>query len=430
MAEFSQLIKKFDKIRDYMRDFYVYGFKTRNDFTKKSLRTYDNERRRCESYLGEYMKFDYGDKGKTAFVSVDCSRITINPLYAAWKSKSFTKSDIMLHFYILDNLKDTCCTADELTDAICLQSGVTFDVQTVRNKCKEYIKAGLLTLEVRNKSHFYSVAPDHLSTNDKNDLPLLENLTDAITFFQGSAPFGEIGSYILDTHSRQNNLFVFKHHYIAHTLENGILFDLLCAIRQNTTVYLELQSERTGQIYYAHLLPLKIFVSASTGRRYICAYSPHKRRYSTSRLDYIKKIVLGESLNPDFTDEIRGKLSGNLPFVWGVGFGGQRRSEILCMKLHINEVTEQYIITRIMQEGQGGELLRLYENTFLYTKELFDTSDMSPWIKTFIGRIIALEGTNREVINRFYNDIGRMAKVYGIDIDYNINTNTEQGGIE
>ena len=45
MAEFQELIKNFDRIRDYMRQFYVYGFKVRNDFSEKSSRTYDNERR-------------------------------------------------------------------------------------------------------------------------------------------------------------------------------------------------------------------------------------------------------------------------------------------------------------------------------------------------------------------------------------------------
>lgn len=49
---FNELIKNFDKIRDYIRDFYVYGFKTREDFNSKSLRSYDNEKRRIESYMG------------------------------------------------------------------------------------------------------------------------------------------------------------------------------------------------------------------------------------------------------------------------------------------------------------------------------------------------------------------------------------------
>lgn len=52
MQEFHELIKNFDKIRDYMRQFYVYGFKVRSDFDAKSARTYDNERRRIESWLG------------------------------------------------------------------------------------------------------------------------------------------------------------------------------------------------------------------------------------------------------------------------------------------------------------------------------------------------------------------------------------------
>ena len=64
MAEFQELIKNFDRIRDYMRQFYVYGFKVRNDFSEKMRRTYDNERRRIESWLSRYTKSDYTSKGK------------------------------------------------------------------------------------------------------------------------------------------------------------------------------------------------------------------------------------------------------------------------------------------------------------------------------------------------------------------------------
>lgn len=54
---YSELIKNFDRIRDYMRQFYVYGFKSRNEYDKKSARSYDNERRRLESWLGDFMSF-------------------------------------------------------------------------------------------------------------------------------------------------------------------------------------------------------------------------------------------------------------------------------------------------------------------------------------------------------------------------------------
>ena len=32
---YSELIKNFNRIRDYMREFYVYGFKSREEYTKK-----------------------------------------------------------------------------------------------------------------------------------------------------------------------------------------------------------------------------------------------------------------------------------------------------------------------------------------------------------------------------------------------------------
>jgi len=404
MAEFSELIKQFNKIRDYMRDFYVYGFKSRADFNKKSSRTYDNEKRRIESYMGEYMKWDYSNGNKTSFISVDCSDIPVNPLYAAWKSKSFTSNDIMLHFYILDELKNNSMSVNMLTDMICEKSDVTFDMQTVRNKCNEYVKNGMLIQEKQGKAFVYTINPQNISMSPE--------LTDAIKYFQGAAPFGEIGSYILDNESIQNDMFAFKHHYIAHTLENGVLFDLLTAIRQNRSVLFESQSERTRKIVATHALPLKIFVSAGTGRRFVCMYSFKTHRFTNHRLDYIKTVILNEKA--ERASQLKEKLNNNLDKIWGVNFGGKTRSEMVCMKLYIDEKREAYIIERVKREGQGGEFTKLEDNIFLFVKEMFDSTDMSPWIKTFIGRIIGLEGSNELFVNRFYSDIERMADMYGI----------------
>lgn len=56
---YNELIKNFSRIRAYMREFYIYGFKSRSEYTYKSARSYDNERRRVESWLfGSYAQ-DY-----------------------------------------------------------------------------------------------------------------------------------------------------------------------------------------------------------------------------------------------------------------------------------------------------------------------------------------------------------------------------------
>lgn len=73
---YSELVKSFARIRSYMREFYIYGFKSREEYDQKSARTYDNERRRVSSWLGDYMSFRQESNGKKVFLSVD-SRFSI-----------------------------------------------------------------------------------------------------------------------------------------------------------------------------------------------------------------------------------------------------------------------------------------------------------------------------------------------------------------
>ena len=106
MSAYSELVKNFEKIRSYMREFYVYGFKSRGEYDKKSARSYDDERRRMESWLGDYMGFRQTEDGKRVFLSIDSRLSRHNPLFRAWKTKSFTDGDITLHFILFDILSD------------------------------------------------------------------------------------------------------------------------------------------------------------------------------------------------------------------------------------------------------------------------------------------------------------------------------------
>lgn len=50
--------KNYSDIRNFMRRFYVYGFEKRQDFTAKSSRSYDDNHRRLDSWLEDYMSFE------------------------------------------------------------------------------------------------------------------------------------------------------------------------------------------------------------------------------------------------------------------------------------------------------------------------------------------------------------------------------------
>ena len=103
---YRELVKNFEGIRAYMREFYVYGFKNRNEYHQKSARSYDDERRRVESWLGEYMGFRQTPEGKNVFLSLDSRLTHHNPFYQAWKARSFTDKEITLHFLLMEILHD------------------------------------------------------------------------------------------------------------------------------------------------------------------------------------------------------------------------------------------------------------------------------------------------------------------------------------
>lgn len=408
MSEFSELVKRFDKIRSYVRDFYIYGFKTREDFQIKSSRTYDNERRRIESWFSDYIQSDYNsERKKSVAITIDSSRISVNPLYSVWKSKSFTSNDIMLHFFILDLLQDgELRSADEITDEIQINYQVLFDSQTVRKKLVEYEKNGLLTLHKEGRQNLYGVNPS-VEEEIPEELP---DLLDAVCFFQGILPFGFVGSTVLDNQQRENDLFRMKHDYLVHTLEDEILLPLLTAMEEERLVTLAVKGSKNGIISETEGTPLKILVSTQTGRRYVCLRNCRSRRFQAYRLDSIQSVSAGDA-DPDFAGHLEG-LMRNLDLCWGVSFGSKRTPEDVNLTLKINEETEQYIINRLEREGRHGKVTRIGQGVYRYAVQVWDANELLPWIKTFTGRILSFECSNKRVEDVWRRDMERMIALY------------------
>ena len=289
MSEFQELVKSFGKSREYVRDFFVYGFKTRDDFSDKSGRTYDNERRRIESWLSEYIHSDYTKNGKNVSISMDSNLLLTNPLYRVWKSKSFTDNDIMLHFFLMDIFQDEEeRTIEELTNEIFLNYDVLFESQLVRKKVKEYEKEGLLLCKKYGKQFRY-MANHSLTYFIPEEFPAL---LDAVRFHHIDAPLGILGSTILDNQKTSNDIFTAKHGFFAYTLEDEMLLLLFSAMREQRKISLTIRSTKNKQIQTIQATPLKLFISTRTGRRYICIHNTKGQRFSNVRIDQIKEITL------------------------------------------------------------------------------------------------------------------------------------------
>ncbi len=408
---YSELVKNLEHIRSYLRDFYVFGFKSRDDYDTKSLRSYDDEKRRLESWLGEYMEFRRTSEGKYAFISIDSRRVRHNPLFNAWKTKSFTSTDITLHFILFDilaseslplTLREIMQKADN--EYLChFEEPLILDESTLRKKLKEYAEEGLLTVSKEGKRSVYS-----LNTDGGLLLP-----KDALDFYSEIAPCGVIGSFLLDKAEKTEGVFFFKHHYITSTIDSEILCRLFDAMREGRYAEITVKKKKTSKVI--RVLPLQIFISVQNGRQHLVALCPEGNLIGSYRIDCItnvKKLEVCENVS-----EYRRKLERCKEHMWGV-ICKSEQSDTRHIEFTVRaDDNEDHIYRRLEREKRCGRVEVIDKNTYRFSADVYDVNEMIPWIRTFICRITDLKLGDSDLEEKFKRDIQRMYSMYGIGGD-------------
>lgn len=410
MAVYSELIKNFEKIREYVRDFYIFGFHTRESFDAKSKRTYDNEKRRIESWLSDHVHASLEGHKKKVSVQVDSGNIFQNPLYQCYRSKTFTDNDIRLHFILMDALEDSTMSVSEIADYISANYGMVIDVQIIRIKLKEYVKEGLVS-EIKSGRNILYTKTDCYADDI---VSRYKGLGDMIKFFSEENPFGVVGSFIMDKLGAKNNIFVRKHAYMVHTLDDEILIDIMEAMEQKKAVLLSCVSRKNDKKHEITAIPLKIHCSVQTGRNYLIMYFAKQKRLMSVRVDSIVKVTPLDVV-ADYDTYYR-YYEDNRRFLWGTSFGKARKygqKEHIHMEIVIDETKEMYVVKRLEREKRSGTVTKKSDGLYAFDIDLFDANEAFPWIKTFIGRIVAFETTNEELQDKFDSDIARLYEIYG-----------------
>ena len=413
MSSYSELIKNFEKIRGYMREFYVYGFKSREEYDKNSARSYDDERRRMESWLGDHMSFVRTPEGKNVFISIDSRVSQHNPFYKALKAKSFTDGDITLHFILFDILHspEVILSLPEILDEMDeylsgFENPMMFDESTVRKKLKEYTQQGIIVSKKDGRKMMYRRAED-IS---------LPDITDVLNFYSEVAPCGVIGSFLLDKQDSKRDIFNFKHHYITSAMDSDVLSMLFKAMREKSVVTVKNLSRRSNEARENRIIPLRIFISVQNGRQHLLAYQPDFNAIKSFRVDYLSDVKIEEP-TPRF-DELRAELDEMQSKMWGVTAKrnryGEESLEHVDFTVKISD-TEGHIIRRLEREKRCGNVEKLDDNTYRFVADVYDTSEMIPWIRTFICRITELNFSNKALEKQFKDDIKKMYRMYGIE---------------
>lgn len=405
---YQELIKHFERVREYMHEFYIYGLRSRNLIHKKSHRSYDNEKRRLESYLKDYMSFQYIDS-KLVFLSIDNRHVPHNPLYKAFESKSFTDKSLTLHFFILDILYHSSVqlSLKEIIEEIdhylsYFHNPIYFDESTIRKKLNEYVQLGLIQTEKKNNQNIYQRTKDF-------DIKPYE---DALLFFSEAHILGIPGHYLLKRINHQH-YFRFKHHYISYAIDSEIIYLLFIAMNQKRYIIFHTHNPKTHKENSFYAVPLKIYMSSQTGRSHLLAYTSHFRTIKTYRIDYIKKISMQE-VCPTF-DTYREKLFEAQSHIWSIQYIPYHLEHVEFVVQILSY--EHYIYQRLIREKRIGTITKIDEYHYCFQADVYDSNELMPWIRTFICRITELHFSNRSVENRLKEDIERMYKLYEIGDD-------------
>ena len=435
MAQFHEVIKKFNKIRIYLKDLLIYGYKRRDQFLKKSKRTYDDERRRICSYLGEFVKESYGKNGKQIFISMSTSMLLTNPLYRCYETKSFTSNDIQLHFYLLDQLQnEEEMDLGQLSDSLVDHYGAEIDVQLISRKLKEYSEMGIFFKRKENNRLIYSLADDifedfrddyreqekdqrgfsALSGGGSEKLEKREELEMFLGFYAMEPPLSLIGNYIQRSLQMKNKWFLFEHYFIGWTLEDEVLASVLEAIHSRRVMEVKTFPNKNQEVSVYHAVPFFIMESVQNGRRYIASYHEERKQYTMIRMDYIEQIQVKGTCEEYLTRkeealQIRKKS-------WGASWNGKEEKKLHTLRFQIwyEEHRENYLYQKLKNESRNGQVTKKGHNRLEFFIQVWDPIELMPWMRTFLGRICELECSDPVFLERFHNDLEKMRQMYEI----------------
>lgn len=427
---FSDFIKHYNIIRSILRDVFLYGCFSREgleDKRKVSSRKISYETRRIQQYVEEeFIKVDRDGRYKLLSLTYDAIRNTENFLVKTYMTKSFTRTDLLLYFYILmvlNHAKGPLCFRD-IEEKLIGEGLISYDdisSKTIERKLQEMsLSQGILQCSVIKRTKYYSVAEDILKELDDNEvLELLKAvaLYKNIIFPVTAGYYSEQALMDYVKYERKIDLdikdyFQYKNLHFHPVIEEEILWRLLKAIhhRKLVTLNYELPSgSGGGKTMITAVKPYKIRYDIQCGRFYLVSYDS-SNRCIVSRLDRIEKIdILKESYS---IDNLPVLYKRDMKYSWSsVALGEGKFSELVKLEVIIDEKKESYVIEKIKSEVLNSTAIKVAEGVYYITLIVNDAMEIIPWLRSYSGYIRVIEGS--WLNKRLNEDWKEMLEGYG-----------------
>lgn len=416
--------KKLEGVRVFVRDLFINGFKDRdglNEIADNKTRAADENRQIIASILREYYKFEKKD-GQRYFIAIDTRQNRHNPIHNIWKTKTFSGSEIMMYFYILDYLAQNKRSNIKITKELIfdyLQGTISYDENdearifersdgtelTISENLTESKLNDMLTemselgIVTRNRSangYGYSIAP------------CIDVNTDMLDYASEVMPMSTIGSYLLDREETSASVFTFKHNMISQVLDDEVMYVLFEAINNHREISLDVYSRATKRYSTQVLLPLFIMRNVQTGRQYVACWSESERVFKPVRLDYVNLQRNSQGkIRKDYLEK-KAQCRELYRHSWGVNlFYTNIPPRRVSFTIQVDDDTE-FIAKRLEREKRNGIVEDLGNWKYRFSMDLYDPIEILPWVATFYGFIVDLEINDEEAMAKMKNNIQKM----------------------
>lgn len=412
------LIRDYENIRQILRDIYIYGCFTRDDFIEMGIsgRKYDNEQRRISAYLPDkFIRKRRIDKKVLLYCSYQIEDSEKNYLSGTFRNKSFTALDIMAFFFVQQLLSDGQeMTASELLEAIPnYNDTVVFTKDNLRVKLDELVEKGYIKSHKEGRKVLYCLVDDiwkDFSDDELYDLCLY------LEFLKNVSPI-EIPYYFLEQKLHlymkcERNLEVerrkvlsFKHNHFFNSLDNDVLLEVLRGCKNKH--YLRIQIYGQGLV---EVLPVQVIHDSTYGRQYLYCFDNSSGQQRVIRIDKI--VAVSSEKKFDAQDEHM--IEGMKKFIhecWCTSGINETLKEIV-IEFRFDEEKESYILRRIEREGHGGTITKKQDGVYEYRILIRDPNEMIPWIRSFGERAKVLSSEGKDTIEKIANDWKKAVKNY------------------
>lgn len=267
-----------------------------------------------------------------------------------------------------------------------------FSLKNFKNTLSDLKELGIIESRKYKNSYCYKLR-DNMLNNILKDIDT-NNFCNMINFFSETTALGVLGTFINNRIGNRKNIFSYKHKYFINTLSDYNICDLLYAIKNKLWIKVFYRNgiDLKPQCFVCY--PIEIRQSTYNGRQHLICYNPELRSVTSTRIEFIDKIVKTDIKENHNTEIENAKKSTK--FLWGVGYNdfknGNAKEKVkvhnVTLKLKVED-NEEYIVDRVVRESRIGKF-SIEKNILTFTATVTQPIEMYSWIKTFAKRILSV----------------------------------------